>query len=517
MKNTESGTPLSIEAFHSKEYTLFISQIGFANPGQMKVIFDQPESLAQANPQLKATMLAGRAKIASLEGNFPIASNLFDNAFDIANKELKINDSTKSRSTLAYVHFEYGLFLKKLHSPNQALVEFKQAKQLNPAVKLKYLISYFIESLALDTGGKNDISKLIKYVDRFKFENLVVMHIIGLQRLGNLIRDRRNLGESEKHYKEALNLAEMHDLQYLVWTIKNSIGLLLHKQKKFQAAVDFYEGFIDSVESHYLKSIVMKSLALKYRLVGREDEAIQLSKEGLEYSQTHGVISTVPTFAALIGDLIIKYTDTPQEAYHYYKIGYDESLRQQEAGLPITGPRLHAVKKYTEYLASYLPDDFNKSSVSNYFEWAHNRSWVNIQDLFHYNLFVYHFIHTGIGKATFKHLDMIAGTFYSLSKRMRDLRGISFPNLRDADMSLPQDLYFDKLQKYVQLHRDKTFKAIGEQFENDIYEFLFKESGYNKKRLSESLDLSYSVVLQKTKAFTQASEAYQQPRLEAPR
>ena len=89
---------------------------------------------------------------------------------------------------------------------------------------------------------------------------------------------------------------------------------------------------------------------------------------------------------------------------------------------------------------------------------------------------------------------------------MRDLRGISFPNFRDADLTLPPDLYIDALQKYVQLHREKTFKKVSEQFEKDIYEFLFKENGYNKKRLSESLGLSYSVVLKKTKAITEVSE-----------
>jgi len=517
LKKVENGTPLAIEAFHTKEYTLFISQIGFAHPGQMKVIFAQPGSLETANHQLKSVMLAGRAKIASLEGNFPQASNLFDSAFDLASKDIRTDDSAKTRSILAYIHFEYGLFFKKLHSPDLARQQFKQALLLTSSKKLKLLIDYYLEVLAIERGLKSDLSKLIKLVDRFNSDNLSVMYILGLQKLGSLSSSRRNLSDAERYYKEALYLAEQNNLQYLIWAVKNSIGLLLHKQKKFQAAIDHYEGFIDSVESHYLKSIVIKSLALRYRVLGKESQAIELCKEGLEYSQTHGVLSTIPTYATLIGDLIVDYTDTPQEAYHYYKIGYDESLRQQEAGLPITGPRLRAVKKYTEYLASYLPEDFNKISVANYFDWAHNKTWVKIQDLFHYNLFVYHFIHTGIGKATFKLLDMVPGTFYSLSKRMRDLRGISFPNLRDADMTLPPDLYIDQLQKYVQLHRDKTFKAMTEQFENDIYEFLFKESGYNKKSLSEALDLSYSVVLQKTKAFTQASEAYQQPRLEAPR
>jgi len=60
----------------------------------------------------------------------------------------------------------------------------------------------------------------------------------------------------------------------------------------------------------------------------------------------------------------------------------------------------------------------------------------------------------------------------------------------------------------MQLHRMKTLSEINQKFEHDIYEFLFKESGYNKKRLSRSLDICYSVVLQKTKPLTEVSESF---------
>lgn len=512
-----NGTPQAIEAFHTTEYTSFISQVGFIHLGQMKVIFDNPDSISSIDVSLQPILLAGKAKIASLEGRYHQAQNYFEDAFSQARRALKGNKGSSQRNALAYVHYEYGAFFKHLYAQENAIEQFRLAAALNTSSKLKPLIDYQLELASIETGDKTKLNRLKRLIDKFKVADYQVMHIIGLQRLGIINYDRRQFKEAASCYKEALHLADKGDFQYLSWTIKNSIGLLLPKRGKFAEAVTHYESFIDNIESHYLKTIVMKNLALGYRVMDETKKAIELSQGALEYAQSYGVFSEIPGLALLTGKLIRDYSENPQEAFHYFKLGYETSFEQQKSGLPISGPRLRAVEGYAEYVTSQLPESFNKITVANYFEWAKGKSWVKVQDLFHYNLFVYHFIHTGIGQKTFKHLDMISTTFYSLAKRMRDLRGISFPDLKDPDMTLPPDLYIDSLQKYVQLHRDKTFKQANAQFEHDIYEFLFKESGYNKKLLSKSLDLSYSVVLKNTKQFTQASETFTQPQLEAPR
>ncbi len=511
------GTSQAIEAFHSRDFITFISQAGFAHPGQMRVIFEQPDNVTQINPSLQPVIIAGKAKIASLEGNLHLASEYIDEALNLAEHENKLSKDNSSRATLAYVHYEYGLFFNLLNSPQQAKLHFVLAKDLTSSGKLLSLLEFQFELLVLNSGSKTNLNRLVRLVEKFKSQKFTTMHVLGLHWLGVKSFDWRRYDEAELYFKEALYLAEQENFQYITWMIKNHLGLLLHKRKKFQASVSYFESFIDSVESHYAKTIVMKSLAIRYHLHGEKEKAITLCKDGLELAQIHNVFSVIPTYAWLIGDLITDFASSPKEAFHYYKLGYEESMRQQETGLPLTGQRLTAVKKYTEYVTSQLPESFNNITVANYFEWAKGKTWVRVQDLFHYNFFVYHFIHTGIGQKTFKHLDMISTTFYSLAKRMRDLRGISFPDLKDADMTLPPDLYIDSLQKYVQLHRDKTFKEANAQFEHDIYEYLFKESGYNKKLLSKSLDLSYSVVLKNTKQFTQASETFTQPQLEAPR
>jgi tetratricopeptide (TPR) repeat protein len=515
--NIVGRTPQAIEAFHTREYSLFISQIGFANPGQMKVIFDSSESLSTISNSLQPILLAGKGKISSLEGRYHQAQNYFKEAFTLARKELKSSKGSVMGNVLAYVHYEYGAFFKHLYAPDNATEQFRLAAVLNSSAKLKPLIDFQLELVSIESEAKTSLNRLERLVDKFRVADYQIMYVLGLHRLGILSRLRRKHDQAERYYNEALFLAEEGDFQYLSWTIKNSIGLLLHKQGKFAQAVTHFESFVDKIESHYLKTIVMKNLALRYRVMDRPDDAIELSRDALEYAQSYGVFSEVPDLALLVGRLIRDYSDKPKEAFHYFKLGYDTSMEQKKVGLPISGPRLRAVEGYAKYLEAQLPDSFQSITVANYFEWAKGKSWVKIQDLFHYNLFVYHFIHTGIGQKTFKHLDMISTTFYSLAKRMRDLRGISFPDLKDADMVLPPDLYLEPLQRYVQLHRDKTLKQANAQFEHDIYEYLFKESGYNKKLLARSLDLSYSVVLKNTKQFTQASETFTQPQLEAPR
>ncbi len=508
--------PQVLEAFHEKEYSLFLSQVGFIHPTQMKILFSDQPGLYANKPVLQSIFLAGQAKIACLEGNFHVAITLLDKSFRESSKLFKQNDERLMRSVLAYVHFEYGVFYKMLRSPEQSAVHFLQALNLNPSNKLKLMINFYLELHALEHDGKNSLNRLRQFVHNFEKHNLSVMHVTALYWLGNFSRYQRKFADAKRYYQEGLHFAEKNNLLYMVWNIKNSYGLLIGK-KKPQEAVDFFEGFLDSVESHYLKAITFNNLALEYRAVGREDEAIELAKVGLEYSKNHGVISTIPTFGGLIGQLIETYSDSPQEAYHYYKIGYDESMSLQQAGVPLTGARLFAVQKYVEYISKYIPEEIEKISTTHYFKWTAGRSWVNIQDLFHYNLFAYHYVHTGIGDPTFKHLEFNQNSFQTMKKRMRDMRGIHFPNFKRGESDFNAEYFIDSMQQYIAIHKDMTYKQVREQFEKDVFEYLYKHSGYNKVNLAKSLDVAYGTIIRKTKPLTDSVENIKTTNLLSPR
>ena len=75
-----------------REYATFISQVGFIHPGQIKLIFDNPDTLENLSSDLKAVVLAGKAKIHSLEGNFYETSRLLEDALKVA-----LNDYQQSR------------------------------------------------------------------------------------------------------------------------------------------------------------------------------------------------------------------------------------------------------------------------------------------------------------------------------------------------------------------------------------------------------------------------------------
>ena len=480
----------------------FISQIGFVHPGQARMVFDNPESLQHLNPKIQPILMAGMGGIYHMEGNFPLAQTTLDEALELANAEFQRSDDKETRRALAYVHFEYGKYYNKLYAIDTAYSHFQQALNLNNSPKLKLLIDVVITRIQIKRGLKGRYNKLKKQVERLKAAGLTAAYGLGLQRIGIFATEQGDLEEAERYLTKALSLADECGFSYLAWTIKNSIAILLHKQEKFAEAVDYVEDFIDSVESHYMKSIVLKTLSLRYRRVGRYEESIETCIKALEYSQTYDVFSLVPGNANLAAKLINEYRNDAAEAYHYFKVGYETTMLQERIGLPITGQRRFAIEDYFLFIEKYVPSDLKRISVANYFEWARHQTWVRIQDLFFYNLFVYHFIHTGIGKSTFSKLEINSATFYSTAKRMRDDRGITFPNFRDADVELPANLYLDEIQKYIQLHKDMTYKEIVSLFEVEIYEYLFKESGYNKMALSKTLSLSYAVVLKKTKPFT---------------
>ncbi|MCF7808650.1 MAG: hypothetical protein K9N38_09030 [Candidatus Marinimicrobia bacterium] len=509
--------PQAIEAFHEKEYGLFLSQVGFIHPSQMRIIFSGQIGQFESKPQLKPILLAGHAKIASLEGYFPESASLLEKALKEASRQFLRNDNRNSRSALAYVHYEYGVFYKMLRSSEQSFSHFSQALHLKPSQKLTSLIKFFIELHVLENKKEASLDKLTKLVEKFQSRDLTVMQTLGLHWLGNFSRDWDKPSEARRFYGEALHLAEQNSLLYMVWNIKNSFGLFLKKQKKIKKAISHYEGFIDSIESHYLKSITQKNLANLYRDFGKERKAIELAKDGLEYAKRYGVISTIPTYGWFIGQMIVTYTDQPQKAHYYFKAGYDESISQRKAGIPLTGPRLSAVTEYVNYISKYIPEELEKISTAHYFEWTAGRSWVNIQDLFHYNLFAYHYVHTGIGDPTFKHLEFNQNSFQTMKKRMRDMRGIHFPNFKRGESDFNAEYFIDSMQQYIAIHKDKTYKLVKEQFERDVFEYLYKNSGYNKVNLAKSLDVAYGTIIRKTKPITDSVEPHQNKQLEAPR
>lgn len=493
---TESDLARRIELFHRKEFTDFVSQAGFIHPGQMRLLFEQIEGFETLPKSSAAILLTGQAKATELEGDLVKAKDLFESALASAKQA---TSTIIDEDVLAFVYYEYGLFYNAVSAPGVAARMFYKSFQLSRTDRLKFLLDYQFWLLDFTEDPNPDFERQVDFISKFQARQMHVMETLGFKWLGITQAGHNHLDEADSNLQKGLALAEKYGLQFIFWDISNSYGLLLRRKVSQEAAIKHFESIIPFVESYKLQVYIRKNLAIRYQVAGRHDEAIDMAMSSLDYAQKHRVYAMIPGLGWLIGKAIREDTGDIQKAFHYYKIGYDEAIKQQEAGLPLTGWRYKMVKEYTEFVTSQLPETFYSMSILNYFEWTKGKSWVEIQDLFHFNFFIYHFTNTGIGEFIFKKLQINPSTFYALTKRMRDLRGINFPDFREKNPKIPQDLIVKSLQDYIRINRDKSWKEINNKFEQDVFAHLFKESGYNKKEMSRNLNLSYASVIRKYK------------------
>lgn len=503
--NVVNGVPLSSEALYANEYIDYVQTVGFANPSRMKFLFLENSLPAAQDPSMRVALLTGHAKLAALEGKFVDSKQKFDKALKYVNVKYLPKLSVEDRNNLvAYIHYEYALFCQLVHANELAISHFYQSRSLTKSAKMKLMIDFQFRLIDLLSEKETNLAVYSEYIEKFNKNSMKVMEGIALLRFGYHHQGNQDFQAARECYQRAMNIAVEEDFKYSQWNIKNSLGLLYGAEGYHDKAIQLFQEELIDIESPYFKALMMKNLAIRYdrKQPSEPRKMLSILIEALEHCQINGISSQISIMAEGIGDLYLDLENSISHAYHYYQIAFDESITLANSGIPITAQRLRVVEKFNKLIQENLPEDFMVLKESSIFVWAKDKTWIQIKDLFHYNLFVYHFLHTGIGSTTFSHLKMNSRTFYSLSKRMRDLRGISIPDVKGVDFELSPNLFLDPLQKYVQLHRDKTWDQVNDQFEKDIYGYLFEESGYNKMRLAKMLDRSYAMVIKRTKHLT---------------
>ena len=140
-------------------------------------------------------------------------------------------------------------------------------------------------------------------------------------------------------------------------------------------------------------------------------------------------------------------------------------------------------------------------TLEEIFSFAIDKSWVEIKDIFQYNLIMFHKDKTKPGSDAYKSLKMNKPTYYSTHRKLTN-KGFCFPDYRMKAPITSDDQVLKPLQGYIQGLKDSSWVAASKQFEEDVFRFLYHQYGYNKVRLSEILGLGYSAVIDKTKSLT---------------
>jgi len=500
--NRTSETVDAAEKFHAAECYALLGEIGFLSPEKVSLLLDQGKISDRRNRMLEALQKITYAKIATLEGNYTFAIELFE---QVAGKVSVLNQGTQQDSALAYFYYEYAVFFKNLSDLEAAHRYLEKSRSITSSNKLKQMIAFQTLVLDAQSGKKFSLKKWLQSIAYFSKYNMSVMEALAHRELAIQLIKQENMADASSHLEKSHEMAALHGYQHLHWSIDYMRGQLLINQNRTDEAITYFQGLLVKLENPGFIAKLQTKLAELHRIAGDPKKALEAAKKSMEVAQQFSIASELAGACLLLGKLYHREMADITKAYFYYQQAFGSVMSLTKRGIHLNESRRKVMNEYVIFLEEHFPGEVDDSANEDLFAFSKNLNWVKIKDLFHYNLFLYHYLNTGVGNKTLEALDFPASSFYSATERLRS-RGITFPNFRRSDVEIPAENYVEGLQQYARLHRDKNWVEINDRFEKDMLKYHYKLNNYNKKLLAKNLELAYSGIVNRTKYLTSGSD-----------
>ncbi|MEA1877807.1 MAG: hypothetical protein U9N86_13195 [Bacteroidota bacterium] len=499
--NKTHDTSNFLEQFHGAECYGLLGQIGFLSEEKVQLMLDHGKISDRRNKMLEALEKITYAKIAGLEGNYAFAIELYEQVLD---KVKVLNQGSQQESALTFFYYEYSGFLKRIGDKSAALMYLERAQSTAKSNRMKQMIIYQFMVKQSGSLKKSALRKWLQSIAYFNKYGMTVMETQAHFDLAKYYMDQDEISEASTHLDQAHELAATSGYQYLRWSIELLRGDLLVNQNRESEAIGYFEELLRSTENNYFKTRILNELAGLYEHDGQIEKALETAMASMELSQRFSIVGELAKASLKIGDLYHRQKTDITKAFFYFQQGYGSVMELAKRGVPIGTEQTKVIDMYISFLEEHFPGDITESANEDLFAFSKELNWVRIKDLFHYNLFLYHYMNTGIGNKTLKALKFPASSFYSATERLRS-RGVTFPNFRRNDVEIPAENYVEGLQQYSRMHREKSWFEINEQFEKDMLAYHYKINSYNKKLLAKNLELAYSGIVNRTKYLTSSN------------
>ena len=493
--NAASG---QVEQFYAAECYDLLGQIGFLSKEKIALMLDEKKMSARRNRLLEALQKITYAKIASLEGNDLFAQELFSQVLVKINI---LNKGSQQESALAYFYYEYSIFLIRIGDLSAAAMHLKLAQGNASHNKLKQMIAYQILVMESSSHQESSRKKWLQSIAYFNKYEMTVMESQAHYELALFLITEDNVSEAVEHLDLAHEIAVTAGYQNVQWNIDYTKGCFLVSQKRQTEALRYFKSLLNSVSSNRFKARILLRIAELYKELGKIDEALDAARICMEVCQRFSMNSELADAGLILGELHHRNLSDITRAFFYYQQAYGSVIALAKRGIPINSRGERTINEYVNFLEEHFPGDSSETTNEDLFAFSLDSTWVKIKDLFHYNLFLYHYMNTGVGNKTLDALEFPASSFYSATERLRS-RGITFPNFRRSDVEIPSENYVEGLQQYCRLHREKNWVDINERFEKDMLAYHYKKNNYNKKFLAKNLELAYSGIVNRTKYLT---------------
>jgi len=367
--------------------------------------------------------------------------------------------------------------------------------------KFQLAFKYFLTFNQVQSGFLS-LQHLISIVKQVENDGMYILACVGYLTAGKISLSSRDFEKTHEFYRKALNLAFDH----IITSIRNRIYLTQVNAYILEGNSKLAKELILKVKLSQKYDPIAAALLDNYALLaegdGNMDQAVDFVKEATVISAKLDSAIRLPGECLYLGDALLKHFNDREQAEHYYRLGYERSLKYAHAGIALTGERYEVVQAYTNFLDQQHKPSVTTPGPVEPFKFAAGKTWQEIRDIFQHQLIRHHLTITKNSKQLARKLSMPPSTLYSLQHRLL-ARGYS---LTETDQTADQPL--NTLHTFIQDHEELTWTEVNTIFEREIMHYLYEKYGYNKYRMASILKLSYPTILNKTRDLTRVPEHF---------
>ncbi|MBL7013049.1 MAG: hypothetical protein ISR83_01390 [Candidatus Marinimicrobia bacterium] len=402
----------------------------------------------------------------------------------------------------SFAYNEIGYFYYTIDDFTQAM-RFKSYALDIAKSEISKLIAErnMIELLLMEKRA--EASDMIRIAKAIKQKGLFADYVMTQLKLGNYYL-RENAFEDAKHcFDKGTRIAKKHQLHYPNLSIQISLGVMYKRQKEFKKAIRILTPLTQDHKTIFGKIAATANLAQIEKVTGNYYGAITLAKTAVKLAKENRCFSHTPLFYHFLGEIYKKYLNQTEKALYYYKLGYETVMELVDVGITLEGERLNVVKYYNAFLEKSWVDLKERSSIQTHFDFALHKPWKEIQALFQFHLLIAHRDRHQFVEHLLKHLDMKHPTYYAIQNRLKKA-GYTIPGIKEPIHQVMRDTLNQPLMDYILNHvYNISWKKANQQFERDVFQFLYQSYGSNRRQMESILKISYPNICLKMKDLNQ--------------
>ena len=503
-KPTPNRAPLELTKLDSTsvlDVWEILTQLGFGDVSLSGEVLATFKKQLSGNDWRLIVANLGEARYLSFEGKLLAGYELLTNAKNMSTLiEFDLPPSFKDeiKALALYIKIVFDL---KFGMKNTLLLDHFSGQSLTSSKNFKLAFQYGIDCRRLES---NELSPqgMLQTLHELGKANLPTLVAAGYRVLGIHFRKKRLYDEALDMYKKGTQVAETNNFRNVRDQIRLAVGLCQFHQGRLDTARITLSALQKDQHIGYTTPFIYENLAVIADKEKNYQQAVDLVKIALTNSMELDHVEALPSECLYLGETYETHFQDLEKAEYYLKLGYDNSMRYAEAGIALVHDRKGVVEAYVDFIKRHNQAGGSQKTTAqlDQYSFAQGLTWKTIKETFQHQLLLFHLKVEKTGKRLAARLEMPATTLYSLQTRLKK-KGYA---LDSSVVGEPNDPH--ALQAFVQKHSELSWSEINAVFEREIILYLYEKYGYNKLRMSKVLNLSYAIVIQKTRDITAFNE-----------